>query len=59
VSELGFHLALGFFKLAVILEGIHYRHAHGQTLGSGFEGIGDLIHPLIDAGLRAGRGREG
>jgi aminoglycoside phosphotransferase (APT) family kinase protein len=54
VSDLGFHLALGFFKLAVILEGIHYRHTHGQTLGSGFDGIGDLIHPLIDAGLQAG-----
>lgn len=54
VSDLGFHLALGFFKLAVILEGIHYRHTHGQTLGSGFDGIGDLIHPLIDAGLHAG-----
>lgn len=53
VDELDFHLALAFFKLAVILEGIHYRHSHGQTLGSGFEGIGDLIHPLIQAGLRA------
>jgi len=55
VSDLGFHLALAFFKLAVILEGIHYRHAHGQTLGSGFDGIGDLIHPLVDAGLDAAR----
>ncbi len=53
VDELDFHLALAFFKLAVILEGIHYRHTQGQTLGSGFEGIGDLIHPLIQAGLRA------
>lgn len=53
VSDIDFHLALAFFKLAVILEGIHYRHSHGQTLGSGFEGIGDLIAPLIQAGLRA------
>ncbi len=53
VSDIGFHLGLAFFKLAVILEGIHYRHAHGQTLGSGFEGIGDMIAPLIGAGLNA------
>ena len=58
VDDLGFHLALAFFKLAVILEGIHYRHTHGQTLGAGFDGIGDLIHPLIDAGLHAGRGGQ-
>ncbi|MGI9085802.1 MAG: phosphotransferase family protein [Aeromicrobium sp.] len=55
VDDLDFHLALAFFKLAVILEGIHYRHSHGQTLGSGFDGIGDLIEPLIAAGLHAGR----
>lgn len=53
VSDIDFHLALAFFKLAVILEGIHYRHSHGQTLGAGFDGIGDLIVPLIQAGLRA------
>jgi aminoglycoside phosphotransferase (APT) family kinase protein len=58
VSDLDFHLALAFFKLAVILEGIYYRHSHGQTLGSGFEGIGDLIEPLIAAGLRAGAVNE-
>jgi aminoglycoside phosphotransferase (APT) family kinase protein len=55
VSDLDFHVALAFFKLAVILEGIHYRHTHGQTLGAGFDGIGDLIEPLISAGLEAGR----
>ena len=54
VSDLDFHLALAFFKLAVILEGIYYRHTHGQTLGSGFDGIGDLIEPLVAAGLNAG-----
>jgi aminoglycoside phosphotransferase (APT) family kinase protein len=58
VSDLDFHLALAYFKLAVILEGIHYRHSHGQTLGSGFDGIGDLIEPLVAAGLHAGRVNE-
>ncbi|MEJ7635900.1 phosphotransferase family protein [Aeromicrobium sp.] len=55
VSDIGFHLALAFFKLAVILEGIHYRHSHGQTVGSGFDGIGDMIVPLIAAGNAASR----
>jgi len=55
VGHIGFHLGLAFFKLAVILEGIHYRHVHGQTLGSGFDGIGDMIAPLIAAGRDATR----
>lgn len=53
VGEIGFHLGLAFFKLAVILEGIHYRHTHGQTVGAGFDGIGDMIAPLIGAGRAA------
>ena len=55
VSDIGFHLALAFFKLAVILEGIHFRHSHGQTVGAGFDGIGDMIVPLIAAGRAASR----
>lgn len=55
VSDIGYHLSLAFFKLAVILEGIHFRHSHGQTVGTGFDGIGDMIVPLIDAGRAASR----
>ncbi|MFH7323450.1 phosphotransferase family protein [Aeromicrobium sp. HA] len=53
VSELGFHLGLAYFKLAVILEGIHFRHSAGQTVGSGFDGIGAMIDPLVQHGLAA------
>lgn len=53
VSDLGFHLGLAYFKLAVILEGIYLRHAQGQTLGEGFDGIGQLIEPLVQHGLDA------
>ena len=53
LSGFGFYLGLAAFKLAAILEGIHYRHLHGQTVGAGFEGIGEAIHPLLDAGLAA------
>lgn len=55
VDDLGFHLSLAFFKLAVILEGIYLRHSRGQTVGAGFDGIGDMIVPLIDAGRAASR----
>jgi aminoglycoside phosphotransferase (APT) family kinase protein len=55
VSDLGYHLSLAFFKLAVILEGIHLRHSQGQTVGAGFDGIGDMIAPLIAAGRAASR----
>lgn len=53
LAGFGFHLGLAAFKLAAILEGIHYRHINGQTVGSGFDNIGDAIHPLLDAGLTA------
>lgn len=53
LSRFGFYLGLAAFKLAVILEGIHYRYLKGQTVGPGFEHIGEAIHPLLDAGLDA------
>ena len=34
VGPLHWHVALGCFKLAVICEGIHYRHTLGQTLSA-------------------------
>ncbi|HJQ06578.1 MAG TPA: phosphotransferase family protein [Nocardioides sp.] len=53
LSGFGFYLGLAAYKLAAILEGIHYRYLHGQTVGPGFDRIGDAIHPLLDAGLTA------
>ena len=55
VGPLGWHVALGCFKLAVICEGIHYRHTLGQTLGEGFDRIGGLVTPLVEYGLTATR----
>jgi aminoglycoside phosphotransferase (APT) family kinase protein len=52
-SDLGFYIGLASFKAAVILEGIHYRYVHGQTVGAGFEEIGALVEPVITAGLAA------
>lgn len=53
LSRFGWYRGLAAFKLAAILEGIHYRHLAGQTVGEGFADIGDAIHPLLDAGLTA------
>jgi aminoglycoside phosphotransferase (APT) family kinase protein len=53
LSHFGFYLGLASYKLAAILEGIHFRHLQGQTVGPGFEDIGLAIHPLLDAGLTA------
>jgi aminoglycoside phosphotransferase (APT) family kinase protein len=50
VPELPWYLGLAAFKLAVILEGIHYRFQAGQTVGPGFDQIGRLVVPLARAG---------
>ncbi|WP_370615084.1 phosphotransferase family protein [Mumia sp. Pv 4-285] len=55
VSTMGFHLALGYFKLAIITEGIHYRFTQGQTVGEGFGRMGEATQPLIAAGLACAR----
>ncbi len=50
VSQLGWYVSFAFFKLAVILEGIYYRFSKGQTVGAGFEGVGEGVEPLIAHG---------
>lgn len=51
VGNIHFYYAFGFFKLAVILEGIHARFLQGKTFGDGFEGIGERVPPLVMLGL--------
>ena len=52
VSNLQWYSAFAAFKLAVVLEGVHFRFQHGATLGDGFDGIAELVQPLVDRGLR-------
>jgi len=56
VSALGYYMAFGCFKLAVVLEGIHARFLQRKTVGEGFEregqGVASLIqraHRLLDS----------
>jgi hypothetical protein len=44
-------MGLAYFKLAVILEGIHYRYLKGQTVGEGFDRIGEGFDLIVAAGL--------
>jgi aminoglycoside phosphotransferase (APT) family kinase protein len=53
LTRLPFYLALGYFKIAVIAEGIHVRFLHGHTRGDGFGTVGQAVAPLAAGGLRA------
>lgn len=57
VPELSWYLAFAAYKLAIILEGIHFRFQAGETVGPGFDTIGGLVTPLAQAGLRSLAGR--
>ncbi|WBB89868.1 phosphotransferase family protein [Verrucosispora sp. WMMC514] len=53
LGRLEYYLALGYFKIAVIAEGIHARYRHGLTVGDGFETVGAAVPELVAGGLRA------
>lgn len=46
-----FHLALAYFKLAVIAAGIAHRHRAGATSGPGYDTAGDAVGEFLAAGL--------
>ncbi|MEU6929897.1 phosphotransferase family protein [Streptomyces sp. NPDC046385] len=50
-GAVSWYTAFAWFKLAVILEGIHYRYTLGQTVGAGFDRIGELVPVFIEHGL--------
>ncbi|AWW35550.1 phosphotransferase family protein [Streptomyces cadmiisoli] len=58
VALLPFYLALAYFKIAVIAEGVYARHLQGVTIGEGFAGAGESVPALVGAGL-ASLGRRG
>jgi aminoglycoside phosphotransferase (APT) family kinase protein len=51
IPELGWYRAFAAYKLAVILEGIHFRFLADETVGEGFDRIGELVEPLARQGL--------
>lgn len=56
LSRFDFYIGLASFKLAAILEGVHYRYVHGQTVGEGFAGVGEFVRPVLAGGLTALKG---
>ncbi|MGW4804684.1 phosphotransferase family protein [Kitasatospora sp. NPDC004272] len=51
VAGLGWYVAFASFKLAVVLEGIHYRYTRGATVGAGFDRVGELVPLFVEFGL--------
>ncbi|BDV29880.1 phosphotransferase family protein [Microbacterium terricola] len=52
VPDLRWYRAFAAYKLAVILEGIHFRFQAGDTVGEGFDRMGALVEPLAQKGLQ-------
>jgi aminoglycoside phosphotransferase (APT) family kinase protein len=53
LDALSWYVAFGFFKLAVIAEGIHHRYLAGKTVGEGFDHFGPAVPMLLQRGLDA------
>ena len=53
VSNIGWYVALGYYKLAIISEGIHARYLQGKTVGAGFERMGSAVPLLIERAAAA------
>lgn len=51
VPDIAWYVAFASFKLAVILEGIHFRHSQGLTVGTGFDTVGRLVPGLAVFGF--------
>ncbi|AFM19633.1 putative aminoglycoside phosphotransferase [Mycolicibacterium chubuense NBB4] len=48
-----FHMALGYFKVAIIAAGIAYRARVGGGVAEGTDRVDEAVRPLIAAGLTA------
>lgn len=51
LSHLDWYTAFGYFKLAVVSEGIHNRYLAGKTVGEGFGHFGDSVPRLLNNAL--------
>jgi aminoglycoside phosphotransferase (APT) family kinase protein len=48
VDAISWYVALGYYKLAIISEGIHARYLQGKTVGDGFERMGRSVPLLVE-----------
>jgi aminoglycoside phosphotransferase (APT) family kinase protein len=56
LSALEWYVALGYYKLAIIAEGIHARFLMGMTLGEGFEQMGPRVPAMVKWALERASG---
>lgn len=53
LTHVGWYVALANYKLAGVMEGIHYRFVQGKTVGQGFGHAGAGVEMLLTNGLAA------
>ena len=53
LDRLNWYVGFGYFKLAVVAEGIHHRYLAGKTVGEGFDHFGAAVPLLLAAALHA------
>jgi aminoglycoside phosphotransferase (APT) family kinase protein len=53
LADLDWYVGFGYFKLAVVSEGIHNRYLQGKTVGAGFTHFGDSVPQLLDLALQS------
>jgi aminoglycoside phosphotransferase (APT) family kinase protein len=51
LAHLDWYVGFGYFKLAVIAEGIHHRYLQGKTVGDGFSHFGPAVPLLLSAAV--------
>ncbi len=51
LGRFDWYVGLGYFKLAVVAEGIHHRYLAGKTVGEGFDHFGPAVPSLLELAL--------
>lgn len=57
LTDLDWYVGFGYFKLAVVAEGIHHRFLQGKTVGEGFAHFGPAVPQLLALAVAAVAGR--
>lgn len=53
LTHLDWYVGFGYFKLAVVAEGIHNRYLQGKTVGPGFDHFGAAVPKLLNSALQS------
>lgn len=53
LSRLGWYVALNYYRVAGLLEALHYRNGHGLPVAPGLDHAGSWVGEVVDAGLAA------